>query len=750
MSNTALAAVEVRDLAEYTEYAYLNYSMYVILDRALPRLGDGLKPVQRRILYAMSELGLSAGAKYKKSARTIGDVLGKFHPHGDSACYEAMVHMAQPFLHRYPLVDGQGNWGSVDDPKSFAAMRYTEARLTAYARLLLSELSAEAVDWQQNFDGSLQEPILLPARVPNLLLNGCTGIAVGMTTDIPSHNLREVVAACVLLLDKPDIGIEQLLKALPAPDFAGGGVIVSSPAELQELYQKGQGAVKLRADWRMADKDILITALPAYSTSSKIMEQVAKQIEAKKLPQLLDLRDEADAEQPVAIRLITRSNRVDCAELMAHLFATTDLEKNIKVNLNVIGADSRPQVMPLADLLRAWLQLRLEQIQRRSAARLRRVQQRLHILAGLLIAFLNIDEVINIIRYEDEPKARLMERFGLSPAQAEAILELKLRHLAKLEEMQIKAEQERLEQERAQLEALLASDAQLRGLLKSELQADAGQYGDDRRSKIIAAAPEARALSLEKSLPSEPITVVLSRGGWVRAGKGHDIQLDNLAYKSGDSLHSSRSGYSDQQLVLFTSDGRSFSTGAHNLPSLRGQGEPLSTRFDFEPGAELMHMLLTGSDQLWLLASDLGYGFICPASALLSRNRSGKALLSLPAGAQVCAPLGLGSAPPSGDLQLIVATNKGYLLTMPLAELPQLPKGKGNKIINIPAAKFAAGERMVAMACLHPEQALTLRAGSRSMQLSPSRWQGFAGKRGSRGSLASLGWRAIKSLAPVA
>ena len=740
-----LAPIEVRDLADYTEYAYLNYSMYVILDRALPRLSDGLKPVQRRILYAMSELGLSAGAKYKKSARTIGDVLGKFHPHGDSACYEAMVHMAQPFSYRYPLIDGQGNWGSIDDPKSFAAMRYTEARLTAYAKLLLSELSAGVVDWQQNFDGSLREPVLLPARVPNVLLNGCTGIAVGMTTDIPAHNLSEVIAACALLLDKPKTSLDEILQLLPAPDFASGGVIVSSKAEIAEVYARGSGSIKLRAGWQRDGKDLLITSLPPYSTSGKILEQIARQIESKKLPQIVDLRDEADADSPVAIRLLTRSNRVDADELMSHLFATTELEKNIKVNMNVIDSAGRPRVLALDDLLRAWVQARLLQVKQRCAARLEKVLRRLHILAGLLIAFLNIDEVIAIIRYQDDPKAKLMERFGLSAEQAEAILELKLRHLAKLEEMKITSEQDELEHERQQLQQLLDSDSKLRRLLKKELLADAEQYGDERRSRIAAAAPAAKALSLERALPTEAITAVISRGGWLRAVKGHDADLSNLSYKSGDSLHSSYAGRSDQQLIVMADDGRCYSAPAHSLPGGRGQGEPLSTRFDLAAGTSFAHIFLTNPQQYWLLASDLGYGFICSGAALISRNRAGKVVLSLPTDSAICQPLALPEQL-SDDLQLIAATNKGYLLRLPLEQLPQLTKGKGNKIINIPANKFTAGERLVALCCAAADQAVNLRAGSRSMSLTPARQLEFDGKRGSRGKLLSSGWRNVKAL----
>ena len=744
---TDFAAIETRDLAEYTEYAYLNYSMYVILDRALPRLGDGLKPVQRRILYAMSELGLNAGAKYKKSARTIGDVLGKFHPHGDSACYEAMVHMAQPFSCRYPLIDGQGNWGSIDDPKSFAAMRYTEAKLTPYAKLLLAETGLGAVDWQQNFDGSLQEPILLPARVPNVLLNGSTGIAVGMTTDIPAHNLREIIAACAHLLDNPSATLSELMAHAPAPDFAGGGIIVSSSEEIAQVYARGIGSIKLRASWELASKDIIVSSLPPHCSSSKIIEQVAKQIDGKKLPQLVDVRDEADADSPVAIRLITRSNRVDHQELMAHLFATTELEKNVKVNLNVVDASGRPNVMAFDTLLRAWLESRLQQVQRRCAARLEKVEARLHILEGLLIAFLNIDEVIAIIRHEEQPKAELMQRFSLSAAQAEAILELKLRHLAKLEELKITSEQNELQQERDRLQQLLDNESKLKALVKDELMHDAEIYGDDRRTRIADSAPAAKAISAERSLPVEPITVILSKGGWVRSVKNHDFDLANVSFKSGDELHSSYQGYSDQHLIVLAEDGRCYSTGAHTLPSGRGQGEPLSARFDFDKHSKPAHIFLSSPAQYWLLASDLGYGFIVQASALINRMRAGKVVLSLGEQMQAMPPISLGRAI-EADTQLIAATNKGYLLRIVLADLPQLNKGKGNKIINIPSAKFAEGERVSALCTLGQDQDLVLTTLSRSMTIDTDKMLNYHGNRGSRGKLVSMGWRNIQSLQP--
>src|SRR3990167_5680496 len=555
-------------LREYAEKAYLDYSMYVILDRALPYLGDGLKPVQRRIIYAMSELGLNSNAKFKKSARTVGDVLGKFHPHGDSACYEAMVLMAQPFSYRYTLVDGQGNWGAQDDPKSFAAMRYTDARLSRYSEVLLTELGQGTVDWVPNFDGTLNEPATLPARLPNILLNGTTGIAVGMATDVPPHNLREVATACVRLLDEPNATVEQLCEHVLGPDYPTEAEIITPRADLLKIYETGKGSVRMRAVYRIEDGDIVVTALPHQVSGSKVLEQIAGQMQAKKLPMVADLRDESDHEHPCRIVIIPRSNRVDADELMQHLFATTELESSYRVNINIIGLDGKPQVKNLRELLSEWLVFRIGTVRRRLQFRLDKVERRLHLLDGLLIAFLNLDEVIHIIRTEDQPKAVLMARFGLTDGQAKYILETRLRQLARLEEMQIRGEQEALAKEQAKLQSLLGSETKLRKLVRTELLADAETYGDTRRSPIVSRS-EAKALSETELMPTELVTVVLSEKGWVRCGKSHDIDATGLSYKAGDGYKIGAPGRSNQFAVFIDSTGRSYSLAAHSLPSAR-------------------------------------------------------------------------------------------------------------------------------------------------------------------------------------
>ncbi|MDH3925137.1 MAG: DNA topoisomerase IV subunit A, partial [Xanthomonadales bacterium] len=565
-------------LKDYAEKAYLDYSMYVVLDRALPHVGDGLKPVQRRIIYAMSELGLSASSKHKKSARTVGDVIGKFHPHGDSACYEAMVLMAQPFAFRYPLVDGQGNFGSPDDPKSFAAMRYTESRLTPYAKTLLRELGMGTVDWGPNFDGTLKEPLMLPSRLPNVLLNGSTGIAVGMSTDIPPHNLREVVSACIRLLESPKSTVAELCEHVRGPDYPTDAEIITPAEDLQAIYETGNGSVKMRAVWERENGEIVITALPHQASPAKILEQIATQMQAKKLPMVEDLRDESDHENPTRLVIVPRSNRVDLEQLMNHLFATTDLERNYRVNLNIIGISGKPQLLNLKDLLKQWLSFRMDTVVRRLNHRLDQVVDRLHILEGLLVAYLNIDEVIHIIRHEDKPKPVLMKRFSITGTQAEAILELKLRNLAKLEEMKIRDEQDLLSDERAELEKLLGSKARLKTLIKKELLEDAETFGDERRS-ILVRREAAQALRQEDLIPSEPSTIVLSRSGWVRAAKGHDIDPTTINYRAGDEYQHSARGRSNEQAVFLDSRGRAFSLSAHSLPSARSLGEPLSSRF---------------------------------------------------------------------------------------------------------------------------------------------------------------------------
>ena len=732
--------IERLPLRTFTERAYLDYSMYVILDRALPHVADGLKPVQRRIVYAMSELGLSAASKHKKSARTVGDVIGKFHPHGDSACYEAMVLMAQPFSYRYPLVDGQGNFGSPDDPKSFAAMRYTESRLTRYASLLLGELGQGTADWVPNFDGSLEEPSLLPARVPNVLLNGATGIAVGMATDIPPHNLREVIAACVRLLEDPDTTDRQLCEHVQGPDFPTGAEIVSPREELLKLYETGNGSIRARAVYEVDDGEIVVTQLPYQVSGAKVLEQIATQMRAKKLPMIEDLRDESDHEFPTRLVITPRSNRVDVEQLMAHLFATTDLERSYRVNLNLIARDGRPRVMSLKGILGEWLEYRLDTVRRRLNWRLEKVTTRLHILEGLLIAFLNLDEVIRIIRTEDEPKPALMQRFGLTEAQAEAILETKLRHLARLEEMRIRGEQDALSKERDELDKLLKSRAKLRRLVRDELLADAEEHGDERRSRIVERAA-AQAIAETELVQSEPVTIVLSTRGWVRAAKGHEIDPTTLSYKTGDEFQGAARGRSTQQAVFLDSTGRAYSLLAHTLPSARGQGEPLSGRLDPPEGATFAGVLIGEPDERWVLASDAGYGFIVALKELHSRNRAGKAVLKVPAGAGVVAPVPVPDAP---EALLAACTNEGRLLVFPVVDLPELPRGKGNKIFGLSAKKVAAREEYLkSVAVVAPGQQLAVWSTGRRMTIRFGDLDAYRGQRAQRGAVLPRGWRKV-------
>ena len=739
----SLDGVERRSLADFTEQAYLNYSMYVIMDRALPHIGDGLKPVQRRIIYAMSELGLDADSKHKKSARTVGDVLGKFHPHGDSACYEAMVLMAQPFSYRYTLVDGQGNWGAPDDPKSFAAMRYTEARLSRYSEVLLTELGQGTVDWVPNFDGTLNEPATLPARLPNILLNGTTGIAVGMATDVPPHNLREVAAACIRLLDQPDATVEQLCEHVLGPDYPTEAEIITPRADLLKIYETGKGSVRMRAVYRVEDGDIVVTALPHQVSGAKVLEQIAAQMQAKKLPMVADLRDESDHEHPCRIVIIPRSNRVDADELMQHLFATTELESSYRVNSNVIGLDGKPQVKNLRQLLREWLEYRVGTVRRRLQFRLDKVEHRLHLLEGRLIAFLNLDEVIHIIRTEDQPKPVLMERFGLTDIQAEYILETRLRQLARLEEMQIRGEQEALAKERAKLLALLGSEAKLKKLVRDEIIKDAETYGDDRRSPIVARA-EARALSETELVPTEPVTVVISEKGWVRCGKGHDIDATGLSYKAGDGFKTAAPGRSNQYAVFIDSTGRSYSLAAHSLPSARGQGEPLTGRLTPPPGATFECVLLPDDSALFVVASDAGYGFVVKGEDLQTKNKAGKALLSLPPGAKVLAPKPLLSREQDW---LAAVTTEGRLLLFPVRELPQLGKGKGNKIIGIPGERVASREEYLTDLVVLPSGAtLVLQAGKRTLSLKADDLEHYKGERGRRGNKLPRGFQRVDAL----
>ncbi|MBM7061210.1 DNA topoisomerase IV subunit A [Pseudomonas sp. UL073] len=739
----SLEGVERRSLADFTEQAYLNYSMYVIMDRALPHIGDGLKPVQRRIVYAMSELGLDADAKHKKSARTVGDVLGKFHPHGDSACYEAMVLMAQPFSYRYTLVDGQGNWGAPDDPKSFAAMRYTEARLSRYSEVLLSELGQGTVDWVPNFDGTLDEPATLPARLPNLLLNGTTGIAVGMATDVPPHNLREVAAACVRLLDEPNATVEQLCEHVLGPDYPTEAEVITPRSDLLKIYETGRGSVRMRAVYRVEDGDIVVTALPHQVSGAKVLEQIAAQMQAKKLPMVADLRDESDHENPCRIVIIPRSNRVDAEELMQHLFATTELESSYRVNTNVIGLDGKPQVKDLRTLLSEWLVYRVGTVRRRLQFRLDKVEKRLHLLEGLLVAFLNLDEVIHIIRTEDQPKPVLMERFGLTDIQADYILDTRLRQLARLEEMKIRGEQDELAKERAKLLALLGSEAKLKKLVRQEILDDAEKYGDNRRSPIVARA-EAKALSETELMPTEPVTVVLSEKGWVRCAKGHDIDATGLSYKAGDGFKTAAPGRSNQYAVFIDSTGRSYSLAAHSLPSARGQGEPLTGRLQPPPGAAFDCVLLPEDDALYVIASDAGYGFVVKGEDLQAKNKAGKALLSLPEGAKVVAPKPLANR---DEDWLAAVTTEGRLLLFPVRDLPQLAKGKGNKIIGIPGDRVASREEYLTdLAVLPGAATLVLQAGKRTLSLKAEDLEHYKGERGRRGNKLPRGFQRVDGL----
>ncbi|MBA6097960.1 DNA topoisomerase IV subunit A [Pseudomonas juntendi] len=739
----SLDGVERRSLADFTEQAYLNYSMYVIMDRALPHIGDGLKPVQRRIVYAMSELGLDADAKHKKSARTVGDVLGKFHPHGDWACYEAMVLMAQPFSYRYTLVDGQGNWGAPDDPKSFAAMRYTEARLSRYAEVLLSEVGQGTVDWVPNFDGTLQEPAVLPARLPNILLNGTTGIAVGMATDVPPHNLREVASACVRLLDEPKATIEQLCEHIQGPDYPTEAEIVTPRAEILKMYESGRGSIRMRAVYRVEDGDIVVTALPHQVSGAKVLEQIAAQMQAKKLPMVADLRDESDHENPCRIVIIPRSNRVDADELMQHLFATTDLESSYRVNVNIIGLDGRPQLKNLRTILVEWLEFRTHTVRRRLQHRLDKVEKRLHLLDGLLTAFLNLDEVIHIIRTEDHPKQALIARFGLTEIQADYILETRLRQLARLEEMKIRGEQDELLKEQAKLQALLGSEAKLRKLVRSELIKDAETYGDDRRSPIVERA-EAKALSENELMPTEPVTVVLSEKGWIRCAKGHDIDATGLSYKAGDGFKAAAAGRSNQFAVLIDSTGRSYSLAAHSLPSARGQGEPLTGRLTPPPGATFDCVLLPEDDALYVVASDAGYGFVVKSEDLQAKNKAGKGLLSLPNGAKVMTPRPVANREQDW---LAAVTTEGRLLVFKVSDLPQLGKGKGNKIIGVPGDRVASREEFVTdLAVIADGATLVLQAGKRTLSLKPDDLEHYKGERGRRGSKLPRGFQRVDSL----
>ena len=738
--------IEEISLKTYTEKAYLDYSMYVILDRALPNIADGLKPVQRRIIYAMSELGLKAGAKYKKSARTVGDVIGKFHPHGDSAAYEAMVLMAQPFSYRYPLVDGQGNWGSQDDPKSFAAMRYTESKLKAFADVLLSELSQGTVDWQPNFDGTMDEPLVLPARAPSVLLNGTMGIAVGMSTDIPPHNLSEVIDATVHVLENPKASVEDLMTFVKAPDYPTDAEIISTQADILKMYLTGKGSMRMRALWQQEGPDVVITALPHQVSGSKVLEQIAHQMQLKKLPMVADLRDESDHENPTRLVIIPRSNRVDIEPMMNHLFASTDLERTYRVNMNMIGVDGKPQVKALNGILSEWLEFRKNATRRRMQNRLDWLLARLHKLDGLLIAFLNIDEVIHIIRTEDKPKAVLMERFELSDIQADYILDTKLRQLARLEEMKIRGEQEELAKERDDIETLLGSERRMKTLMKKELLAVKAEFGDERRSPLVNRG-EAKAFTEEQLLPTEAVTVVLSEKGWIRSAKGHEVDSAALNFKSGDSFYLDVQGKSNQPVVILDSGGRAYTVATHTLPSARGQGEPLTGRINPPSGASFEGLMMGGNDDLYLMATDAGYGFVVSLGELQTKNKAGKAALTLPKGGKVIQPAAIGDME---GAHAVAVSNEGRMLLFPLSELPLMSRGKGNKIIGIPSARLQAREEfMVGLQVIREGETLRVHAGKRYVNMKFSELDHYRGERGRRGHKLPRGFQKVDKVEVV-
>ena len=744
--NLQFESIEQKTINDFSEQAYLDYAMYVILDRALPNIADGLKPVQRRIVYAMSELGLKSTAKYKKSARTVGDVIGKFHPHGDSACYEAMVIMAQAFSYRYPLIDGQGNWGSMDDPKSFAAMRYTESRLTRYASVLLSELEQGTVDWTPNFDGTLDEPVLLPARLPNILLNGTTGIAVGMATDIPPHNLREVMSACVRLLEAPKSTVADLLEHIKGPDFPTEAEIITPKADIASIYETGTGTIKMRAVWVKEEGNVVITAFPHQSSGSKIQEQIGQQIEAKKLPMLDDMRDESDHENPTRLVLVPRSNRVDLEALMSHLFATTDLERNYRVNLNMIGINGRPQVKDLRSILKEWLTFRTETVRKRLQFQLDKILAQIHILEGLMIAYLNIDEVIAIIREQDKPKDELMKRFKLSDKQAEAILELKLRRLAKLEEIRIKGELDDLNQERDTLEKILNSEQRLKTLIKKEMLADAEEFGDERRSRLVE-REEAREIDETELIPTEPVTVILSEKGWIRAGKGHEIDAETINYRAGDAYLDSARGRSNQSVVLLDSTGRCYTLQAHSLPSARSLGEPVSSRVNPPDGSSFRGVMTGEAKTAYVIATDAGYGFMTELEPLYTKNKNGKAVLSIPAGAEVMKP----SLVRDTDTDWFLAiSSMGRMLTFPVSELPLLARGKGLKFMQIPTDKLKKREEYVAAFCVYPEDAtIRIQSGQKSKTFKSGELDQYVSERARRGSMLPQGYRKVSNITVI-
>ena len=735
MTNLAHQATENRSVAEFTEQAYLNYAMYVIMDRALPHISDGLKPVQRRIVYAMSELGLKHSGKPKKSARTVGDVLGKYHPHGDSACYEAMVLMAQPFSYRYPFIEGQGNWGSPDDPKSFAAMRYTEAKLSQYSEVLLSELGQGTCDWQDNFDGSMKEPVTLPARIPNILLNGTTGIAVGMATDIPPHNLREVVKGTIALIRNPNLSDEKVAEYIPAPDLPTKAEIITPPEELLKIQSTGRGSYRMRSVYSIEKNEIVITDLPYQVSGSKVISQIADQMQAKKLPLVSDVRDESDHQNPTRLVIVLRSNRIDAEAVMSHLFATTDLESSYRVNMNMIGADGRPQVKSIRRILLEWIEIRKETVTRRLQYHLNKIEKRLHILGGLIIAYLNIDEVIRIIREEEQPKAELMSRFNIDDIQAEAILELKLRHLARLEEMEMRREQEELEAKAALIREQLANPESLKTLIINELKDDAKKYGDDRRSPIVHRA-EATAMSEQDFMPADPVTVVLSEAGWIRSAKGHEVDAENLNFRAGDQYLSHAQGKSNQRVYVLDESGRSYALAINSLPSARGLGEPLSSKLSPASGVGFKQVFIADDEAEVVALSSKGYGFKTQAKQLDTNAKAGKAFLTLPEKATV---MPLTSVDQATHLALLTST--GRLLILELSELPILNKGKGNKLIQLEEK-----DQIVFMTRLTLDEILQVVAGQQQLKLKGDDLQKYIGKRASKGQLLPRGYQKANKL----
>ena len=735
MTNLAHQATENRSVAEFTEQAYLNYAMYVIMDRALPHISDGLKPVQRRIVYAMSELGLKHSGKPKKSARTVGDVLGKYHPHGDSACYEAMVLMAQPFSYRYPFIEGQGNWGSPDDPKSFAAMRYTEAKLSQYSEVLLSELGQGTCDWQDNFDGSMKEPVTLPARIPNILLNGTTGIAVGMATDIPPHNLREVVKGTIALIRNPNLGDEKVAEYIPAPDLPTRAEIITPSEELLKIQSTGRGSYRMRSVYRIEKNEIVITDLPYQVSGSKVISQIADQMQAKKLPLVSDVRDESDHQNPTRLVIVLRSNRIDAEAVLSHLFATTDLESSYRVNMNMIGADGRPQVKSIRRILLEWIEIRKETVTRRLQYHLNKIEKRLHILGGLIIAYLNIDEVIRIIREEEQPKAELMSRFNIDDIQAEAILELKLRHLARLEEMEMRREQEELEAKAALIREQLANPESLKALIINELKDDAKKYGDDRRSPIVHRA-EATAMSEQDFMPADPVTVVLSEAGWIRSAKGHEVDAENLNFRAGDQYLSHAQGKSNQRVYVLDESGRSYALAINSLPSARGLGEPLSSKLSPASGIGFKQVFIADDEAEVIALSSKGYGFKTQAKQLDTNAKAGKAFLTLPEKATV---MPLTSVDQATHLALLTST--GRLLILELSELPVLNKGKGNKLIQLEEK-----DQIVFMTRLTLDEILQVVAGQQQLKLKGDDLQKYIGKRASKGQLLPRGYQKANKL----